>query len=500
VEVVSSGGVGGCREAGAGGHSVAERSSGVVGGCSEAGVAGQSVGACSSGGAGESSEAGAAGQPVGASPSGGAGGSSEAGAAGQSVGASPSGGAGGTSPFQVEVHLASEESPKAPSTVGIVTWSSLQGEPSAASIEFGLTTDYGMSAPVDADSGDLRTVLVGMKPERTYHFRIVAEVGAESLVSEDYTLTTGSAPDASVLSPVDFQVLLDEEREPGFIITSYWNNQSQSGMVFILDSDGDIVWWYDSEIDIGVGKAAMSDDGRDLWMINGAASQNDPLRRVGMDGLNPQTYTSVNGSHDIVPVEGSVMAFVALFTAAEVDRSGPLQTILPPLEINTIPPPHINALAYNKTLATYLVSNLTEDVYIFPRAGATPETTTLLTSIIGPNSGWGGAQHGVQLLSNNHLLLFANQESNDPTASTAIEYDLDTGQEVWRYESDHYSGNFGNVQRLPNGNTLVNYSNVGVIHEVTADGVKVLEITTNPYLGYASWRPDLYRPLDDAAE
>jgi hypothetical protein len=32
-------------------------------------------------------------------------------------------------------------------------------------------------------------------------------------------------------------------------------------------------------------------------------------------------------------------------------------------------------------------------------------------------------------------------------------------------------------------------SNAGVIHEVTPDQVKVVEITTNPYLGYASWRP-----------
>jgi hypothetical protein len=71
---------------------------------------------------------------------------------------------------------------------------------------------------------------------------------------------------------------------------------------------------------------------------------------------------------------------------------------------------------------------------------------------------------------------------------------------VWRYEGGVHSSNFGNVQRLPNGNTLVNYSNAGVIHEVTPDRVKVLEITANPYLGYATWRPDLYGPLDDAAE
>jgi hypothetical protein len=440
----------------------------------------------------------------GAAATGGTGGQASGGSAtgaSASVGGGSSGGTGSASLFQVEVHLASEESPKAPTTVGIVTWSTVVGPPTVAEIQYGLSTDYGMRAPVALGDGDMRTVLLGMKPERTYHFRIVTEVGAESLTSEDFTLTTGAAPEPSVLGPVTFQVLSEAEREPGFIITSYWNDsQSVSGMVFILDSDGDIVWWYDSEATLGVGKAAMSDDGQDMWMINGAASTLDPLRRVGMDGLDPQTYNGVSGSHDIVPVAGETMAFVALFTAAEVDRSGAQTTILPPLDLNAMPPPHVNALAYNKALGTYAVSNLTEEVYLFPRAGATPETTTLLTSLIGPNTGWGGYQHGVQLLSNNHLLLFANRESDEPTASTVLEYDLDSGQEVWRYESDLYTENFGNAQRLPGGNTLVDYSNAGVIHEVTPAGVKVLEITTGPYLGYATWRPDLYGPQGDAAE
>jgi hypothetical protein len=219
-----------------------------------------------------------------------------------------------------------------------------------------------------------------------------------------------------------------------------------------------------------------------------------------MDGLHPQIYSGVSGSHDIVPVGGDVMAFVALFTGGEVDRSGAMETILQPLEINTTPPPHVNALAYNKTLETYVVSNLLEDVYLLPRPGATEPPPRLLSSIIGPPSTWGGRQHGVQLLSNNHLLLFANEGSSDGSASAVVEYDLDSGQEVWRYESDLETSNFGNAQRLPNGNTLVTYSNPGVMHEVTPDGVKVVEITANPYLGYASWRRDLYGPLDDAAE
>jgi hypothetical protein len=415
-----------------------------------------------------------------------------------------SGIAGGSSElFQVNVHLASDEDPKAPTTVGIVAWSTTAGTPTSATIQFGLTTDYGMEAPVDVKATDLRTLLLGMKPEKTYHFRIAAQVGGASLVSKDFTVTTGSAPAATLVNITRYEVLSEQEREFGFIVTSYWN-EGQAGMVFILDSDGDIVWWYDTGLAAGVGRAAVSDDGRDMWMISAAAALNEPLLRVGMDGLGLETYSNVLGSHDIVPVEGDVMAFVALFTATEVNRSGQTKTILAPLDLNTTPLPHCNAIAYDKATGTYAVSNLNEDVYLFPRAGGTPDNTVRLSTLVGSNSTWGARQHGVQLLSTNRLLVFANQGSPgalpDQWFSTAIEFDLEDGEEVWRYEGNLYSANFGGVQRLPGGNTLVTYSNTGVIHELTPDQRKVLEISANEYLGYASWRPSLYGSVTDAAE
>jgi len=425
------------------------------------------------------------------------GGQSSGAAAGAGGGSS---GDGGRGLFDVEVRLASEEDPKAPSTVGIVTWSTAAGTPTSAKIQFGLTTEYGTEAPVDVEAEGLRTLLLGMKPGRTYHFRIVAAVGGQELTSEDFSITTGDAPAATLVSILSYAVISAEEREPGFILTSYWN-EAQKGMVLILDADGDIVWWYDSELENGVGKAAISADGRDVWMITGAATLNEPLLRVGIDGLGFETYSNAVGSHDIVPVEGDVMAFAALLSAAEVDRSGQTRTILPPLEVSGgAPIPHCNAIAYGRASGTYAVSNRGADVYLFPQSGATPENTLLLSDIVGSIPGWDGIQHGIELLSNNHLLMFANQEGaseTDPNQrfSTAIEFDLADGTEVWRYEGNELSTNYGGVQRLPGGNTLVTYSNAGVIHEVTRDQRKVLEVTTNEYLGYATWLPSLYPPF-----
>jgi hypothetical protein len=94
--------------------------------------------------------------------------------------------------FSVAVQLASDIKPTAPTTVGIVWWSLAQPGLTAAHIDFGLNTTYGMTAPVDLTRASYRTVLVGMKPAKTYHFRIVATDGTRTFTSDDRTVMTGA--------------------------------------------------------------------------------------------------------------------------------------------------------------------------------------------------------------------------------------------------------------------------------------------------------------------
>ena len=125
-----------------------------------------------------------------------AGASGEAGAGGA--------GAGGASPCTFEV--TSSISPVI-STVGIVEWSSDFAETETARIEFGLGVTYGMVAPVEpAELAERshRTLLLGMKSSRVYHFRIVAESSSGACASEDFTLETGPLPsDLPAVSLVD---------------------------------------------------------------------------------------------------------------------------------------------------------------------------------------------------------------------------------------------------------------------------------------------------------
>jgi hypothetical protein len=54
----------------------------------------------------------------------------------------------------------------------------------------------------------------------------------------------------------------------------------------------------------------------------------------------------------------------------------------------------------------------------------------------------------------------------------------------------------GDVQRLPNGNTLVAYSTSGVLHQVNAAGELVQELTwpIGGAFGFVNHRPSLYGP------
>ncbi len=93
-------------------------------------------------------------------------------------------------------------------------------------------------------------------------------------------------------------------------------------------------------------------------------------------------------------------------------------------------------------------------------------------------------QHSVRALGNNHYTVFDNGNEHDPPVSRALEYEIDTenltAELVWSFRDnpDKYSHWMGNVQRLPNGNTHINWADGSLPKstEVTPDGEKVYEM------------------------
>jgi hypothetical protein len=403
------------------------------------------------------------------------------------------GGAGvtGSAVFDVRVQLASDVAASAPGTIGIVTWSVNVGALVEARIEFGLDTSYGMKAPVDLAAPGYRTLLLGMKPARTYHFRIVARDAAATYTSGDYTVATG--PATTMVTVSSFKVLDASARQRGFIVGSH---RQGSTVAFILDADGEVVWWYGGGPN-GIARARMSEDGKNMWLaISGNTGA--PLVRVSMDTLDVQSYAAVKAAHDITPVGGATMAYLdygepdcnSIF---EIDPGGTPREVFESQGVVSSTGCHGNALRYSKKENVYTFSDLNQDVLVVDRTGAVQ--WRLSQRVSGGNAAWGGAQHGHQLLDDG-ILIFANNGAGS-NASAAVEYALD-GTERRRFASGGYTANLGDVQRLPGGNTLITYSNQSLIQEVDAAGTVVLEIgVAGSSLAYSLWLEDLYGPPPD---
>lgn len=399
--------------------------------------------------------------------------------------------------FDVRVSLASEADPKAPTTVGIVEWSVDVTNVTEAFIDFGVTEEYGLRAPVELGEGDYRTLLLGMKPEQTYHFRVVVSDGSLYYTSDDYTVETGAATTTVAIG--SFDVKDAQAREPGFIVASYWQGNGSS-VAYVLDADGEIVWWYDTGIMGGIARARLSADGKNMWVTT-ASNVGNAIQRVSIDGLDGQTYAMAIGSHDLTPVTGAQMAFIeygesdcdSIFLI-EPESTTPTE-LWDSEDVFGGAGCHGNALRYSAKEEVFTFSDVNTDIVVVDRASKTL-LWGLADKVEGGVQAWGGRNHGHHLLDES-IVIFANG-GGEGGASAVVEYTLE-GEEIWRYDSGDVSANLGDVQRLPGGNTLVTFSNASLVHEVTPEKQVVLEWRGGPQtrIGYTEWRQSLYGEPSD---
>ena len=389
--------------------------------------------------------------------------------------------------FEVELGLASDIDPSAPGTVGIVTWSSNLEDITDASLQFGLDDTYGSVAPVDLLEPEYRTLLLGMKPNRTYHVRVAARSGGVEYYSDDYTIETGTS--TNLVNIEEFNVSNEAARERGFMLTSSWERQGggMGSAAYILDADGEVVWWYQSTIG-SISAARMSADGKRVWLIT-AAFDNGAIEWVTMDTLESQVFSDLGSpSHDIYPVVDDVMAYLDYgmpnHPIIEIDPMGNTE-VASTLEGVTVE--HSNAIRYYPSEDLYVYSDWQYDVYGINRTNGTIEWA--LSDLTSTN--WGGVQHGVHLLDDS-LLIFANNGGSGSTAA-AMEFSRSDGSLLFAYQSGLQTRNLGEVQRLPAGNTLMTCSTAGRIHEVDPSGNLVMSVRTSA-LGYTRWRESLYGP------
>lgn len=401
--------------------------------------------------------------------------------------------------FAVELTMANSLDEDAPTTVGILEWALDRPCLREAHVELGLDPSYGKTAPVDLTKPDRRTVLWGMKPERTYHYRIVASDADGTYTSDDYTLTTGAAPDIPIES---LTVSVPSNEDLGFFLGTFWTIATDAGGIwtgFVLDTDGDLVWWHTHEGESGgengYARLRLSADNQHLWFAqtrNGAA----PLYRVSVDTLDQQLYEETSASHDICAVSGSTMAYLDYGSSCarivEIDETGAMKPVFDPVELGVLEGCHANSVRYSASEDVYVYSSRTDDVLVVDRDGGVK--WRLSEKVTLGNTAWGGQQHGTHLLEGSMLIL-ANY-TDDKTAKV-FEYSLD-GELLATFPT-HNTGLdasfLGDVQRLPSGNTLITSGYDAWI--VTPSGEVTLTMLAGTWFGYMEFRTDLYGRPDD---
>lgn len=450
-------------------------------------------------------------------------------------GGAPDTGSGGSAPtgactFDVKASLST-----AIGTVGIVEWS-VSGLPSveSAEIEFELVNpandemNRGGKAPVsEPKASGNRTLLLGLKGNRDYTFRVVASGGGTSCQSDSQSIKTG--PVANSVPSVQVSTNNAGARAGGFIITSggVGNLGGPGGgggnsPVFILDADGDVVWWFSAPNQTS--RAHMSWEGTDMWMMAlNVQNTGGQMRRVSMDGLDVQMSVSglEGGHHDFTVAPGGVVTVIS-WTSAGTDPPSHIIERSPDGMLKTVATLdskyyaggqsafggsgtfHANAIHFHlgnpddPSDDAYTISDRNPNLFIkikrsgellWQFGGSNPVGKSFMVA-----GGTWQVNHGHHLQPNGNFLFFNN--GNFGGQSMVLEYKLDetswTAQKVWEYRPPA-SPTLGDAQRLPNGNTLVTSSSTGTIQEVTSGGQVIQEFKTAS-LGYADWRPTLYGP------
>ena len=427
-------------------------------------------------------------------------------------------GTGGTS-TSCTITPTSSISTKIP-TVGIVTFTSTLASPTSASIKFGLDTNYGMTAPVDLTQTNYRTLLLGMKASKTYHYQITVTNSSGSCSSADQMITTGAKPNGGGLPTLTITTNNKAALWGGFlVIGSYQGATNQS---FILDADGDFVWWYGDGSD-GCG-TRMSYDGKYMWINNGnvpATTGSTHVHRVTMDGMTDTDFSTPfnNMSHQVTPLPDGSVAFyssgsngcddIKIFPANGTATSTATTVVNARTAHGGTGACHVNNIEYSQTDDTLVFSDLDNDCLtkvskttgstVWVLNGNTMGITSTFTGDL-----WSGGEHGFHMLSTTDILLFNNNDS--ASSSQALELTLDTtakkSTKKWSYTPSTAVPVMvlGDVQRMTtagpsgagNGNTMVDFGTGNKVHEVDANGNLLQEIKSQYPFGFMEKRASLY--------
>ena len=384
-----------------------------------------------------------------------------------------------------------------------------------------------LQIPVTLDGeGNAEALVLGMKAGKGYDLRVVEVVGGEELRSETVGVETGGVP--AGLAELDS----DGSGLDGYLVTSIATDPSSA---VIIDADGDYVWWHQPAEDwksIFIPRVAPSQSGDGIlyeastaWI--GDDDSSDTIRemlRVAWDGAELQRTTIERAHHDLVELPDGTVAIIRYHTntlddvkvegdrIVEIRPDGEEVQIWsiwdheeydPDVEYGPVDMgwSHCNALDYDADEDVYYIgSRHLRTIYKVDR-----DTGDVVWRLGGLRSDFTfdeptpfACQHQFEKQPGG-MLVFDNG-CPDEMVSRAAEFALDevAGEAtlVWSHEPDPeiWSYGFGDVARLPTGETLITWSTAGQIDLVTPDGQSVWRLNEElgGGFGYTTWMETLY--------
>jgi hypothetical protein len=388
----------------------------------------------------------------------------------------------------------------------------------------GTALNKGGTAPVDVSKTGYKTLLLGLKQKSDYTFHIEATGSDSTCTSEEYTLpTTGSLSGAPSVTRTTGTASASQAK--GFIVASSYTGGNTA---FILDADGAVVWAASAPADCS--RARMDYEGVNMWMLalnvmNGGGE----MRFVSMDGqTSKNSISGLSGAHHdftVLPKKiatpvwsGSGMDPESNLVEMNSDGSGSATTVykigsnlylggssLFGGGSNTF---HVNSILYHADDGSFTFGDRNPNLYVKASGTGTVQWQfggSCSNAPAGAShcvAGTWQVNHGHHLLDNGNMLLFNNGSGGMGAGSAAhvFEYKLSTSGTmsatlVKDFTSSYASDVLGDVQRLPNGNTLITYSTGGTILEVDSSWNTVQTLKATAF-GYSDWRATLYGPPD----
>ena len=245
-----------------------------------------------------------------------------------------------------------------------------------------------------------------------------------------------------------------------------------------------------------------------MWMLQVAGNQGavSNVRRVGMDGTDVVDHVAGldTAHHDLTVLPGGIVATMLwsgetteVSTLVERAPDGTIKTVarLGDDVFAPLTSYHANSVAYHTADDTYTVGDLNAAGFAKLTRGGARLWQFGGSDLLG--------NHGHHLQGDSLLVFKARA-----TPSLVSEYKLTesagavAATKLWSYDPGNGLGTIilGDVQRLPNGNVLIDYSLGGEMREISPAGVTVQTIQTfsqsgsKRSFGYADFRQSLYGP------